>query len=148
MIPVTTIRGQANGKPATLEISGDTLTWRATRAGISPGPDNLATTIHDIKDVAWLEKKWSAGGLGLGALAVFWIASEDVVVGAIGLAIAGALVARTFTRPIRRLLILCGDRRLLLDVDADSAATARALAERIRHALLHGDGPLSPPTLP
>ena len=32
-------------------------------------------------------------------LAAFWIASEGVVVGAIGLAVALALVARTYTRP-------------------------------------------------
>lgn len=143
-----TIRGLAGGKPATLEISGDTLTWRATRTGPSPGPDNLVTTIHDVKDVAWLEKRWSAGGLGLGVFAGFWIASESVVIGAVGLAIAAALVARNLVRPTRRLLLLCGDRRLLLEVAPASADSAHDLAARIRHALVHGDAPASPPTLP
>lgn len=144
----TTIRGVAQGKPATLDVSGDTLTWRATRVGPSPGPDNLATTIHEVKDVAWLEKRWSAGGLGLGVLAGLWMATEGVVVGALALAVAAALVWRNLARPTRKLLVLCGDRRLLLDVDADSAAQARDLAARIRHTQLHGELPTSPPTLP
>ncbi len=144
----TTIRGVSQGKPATLDVSGDTLTWRATRTGLSPGPDNVATTIHDVKDVAWLEKRWSAGGLGLGVLACFWMATEGIVVGAIGLAVAALLVWRNLARPTRKLLLLCGDRRLLLDVAADSAAAARELTARIRHTQLHGDLPSSPPTLP
>ena len=145
---MTTIRGVSQDKPATLDVTGDTLTWRAIRPGPPPGPDNLATTIHDVKDVAWLEKRWSAGGLGLGALSAFWIASEGVVVGALGLAVALALVARTLARPTRRLLLLCGDRRLLLEVEAASAVDARDLVARIRHVILTGGAPASPPTLP
>ena len=145
---MTTIRGVSQDKPATLDVTGDTLTWRAIRPGPPPGSDNLATTIHDVKDVAWLEKRWSAGGLGLGALSAFWIASEGVVVGALGLAVALALVARTLARPTRRLLLLCGDRRLLLEVEAASAVDARDLVARIRHVILTGGAPASPPTLP
>ncbi len=145
---MTTIRGHANGLPATLDITGDTLTWRAMRVGASRGPDNVATTIHDIKDVAWIERRWSSAGLGLGVLSALWIASEGAVVGALGLVVAAALVARTYRRPTRRLLIACGDRRLALDVEAASAAHARELAARIHQALVGGGGPASTPTLP
>jgi hypothetical protein len=140
-----TIRGTAGGKPATLDVSGDTLTWRAQRDG---NRDNVATTIHEVRDVAWVEQRWSKAGLGVAVLAALWTASESVVGGALLFGAAAVLLARTFARPRRQLVLACGDRRLALDVEAASAADARELASRIRRVLASGRAPTSPPTLP
>jgi hypothetical protein len=142
---VVKIRGMSGGKPASLDVSTDTLTWRASRDGVA---DNVATTIHDVKEVAWYEKRWSGIGLAIALAGVLWSLGESMLIGAIMAAIGVALTIRVYTRPTRLLALACGDRRLILEVDADSADPARALAQRIQHVLDTSEAPESPPALP
>jgi len=141
------ITGNAYGRRATLEITGDTLMWRAQR-GAQRVAENIATTIHDVRDARWLDLAWSRGGMVLIALGALWAASEGLVAGLAVAAIGAAQVVWRRLRPRQFLVLDVGDRRLVLHVTSVSAAPARELAGRIQHALASGEPPSAPPLLP
>jgi len=141
------ITGHAYGRRATLEIAGDTLMWRAQR-GAQRIAENIATTVHDVRDARWRELAWSRGGAVLVGLGGLWAASEGILAGATAAAIGVVLVAWRRLRPRHFLLLDVGDRRLVLRVTGVSAATGRALASRIQRTLASGELPSSTPTLP
>ena len=141
------ITGHAYGRRATLEIAGDTLMWRAQR-GAQRIAENIATTVHDVRDARWRNLVWSGGGtllLGLGAM---WAASEGLATGVTISAIGAGLVIWRWLRPRQLLILDVGDRRLVMRVTSVSAAAARELAARIRRTLASGELPSATPTLP
>jgi hypothetical protein len=141
------ITGHAYGRRATLEITGDTLMWRAQR-GARRIAENIATTVHDVRNARWLDLAWSRGGGALIALGALWAASEGVAAGVITGAAGLALVIWRRLRPRQFLVLEVGDRRLVMRVTSVSAGSARALAVRIQRALATGEVPLATPTLP
>jgi hypothetical protein len=141
------ITGHAYGRRATLEITGDTLMWRAQR-GSRRIAENIATTVHDVRDVRWLDLAWSPGGMALLGLGAMWAASEGLVAGVSAAAAGLGLVVWRRLRPRHFLVLDVGDRRLTLRVTGVSAPAARALAGRIRRTLASGEAPLTTPTLP
>jgi hypothetical protein len=141
------ITGHAYGRRATLEITGDTLMWRAQR-GAPRIAENIATTVHDVRSARWRDLAWSRGGGALIGLGALWAASEGVVAGVATAAAGLALVIWRRLRPRQFFVLDVGDRRLVMRVTADSAAQARALALRIQRALETGEVPLATPTLP
>ena len=140
------ITGQAYGRRATLEVTGDTLMWRAQHGARSIA-ENIATTVHDVRSARWLRLAWSRGGGVLIALGVLWVISQSLV-GLASIAAGAALVVWRRLRPRQFLVLEVGDRRLVLRVAALSAAPARALAERIQRALASGEVPVATPMLP
>jgi hypothetical protein len=139
--------GRAYGRRATLEIAGDTLTWRAQR-GAANLAENIATTVHAVRGATWLDLRVSRGGLVLAALGAIWAASESVLQVALALAAGAALLVWRALAPRHYLVLDVGDRRLVLAATSASADAARALAARIQRALASGEAPLSTPTLP
>jgi hypothetical protein len=141
------ITGHAYGRRATLEIAGDTLMWRAQR-GAQRIAENIATTVHDVRDARWRHLAWSRGGIVLVGLGAIWAASEGLLAGVTTAAIGLGLVIWRRLRPRRFLVLDVGDRRLVMQVTGVSAAPGRALVSRIRHTLASGELPSSTPTLP
>jgi hypothetical protein len=143
------ITGSAYGRRATLEVNGNTLVWRATKGGLAPVPENIVTTVHEVRSARYVALRWSYAGLGLAALAGIWAAALDSpLVGAIG-ALAGAgLVGWRLTHPRYFLVLDIGDRRLVLRLALESISEARSIAGRIQNALASGEEPSSPPMLP
>jgi hypothetical protein len=141
------ITGHAYGQRATLEIVGDTLMWRAQR-GARRIAENIATTVHQVRDVRWIDLAWSRGGIVLLGLGAIWAASESLLAGAGAIAIGLGLVVWRRLRPRQFLVLDVGDRRLILRVTGVSAPSARELAVRIQRALTSGETPSSTPTLP
>ena len=137
------LTGRAYGHRATLELSGDTLTWRAQR-GSPPIAENIATTPHDVQAAQLVVRRWSVGGVLLSMISTMWMASESALVGAIPLAVGLALVVYRQLRPTRYLTLDLGTRLLVLRVQPSLAADAQALVERVARREL----PASPPTLP
>ncbi len=142
------IEGHAYGRRATLELTGDTLKWRAQRGAMSTAAENIVTTVHDVRDVRWLEQAWSLPGGVLGVLGGLWTYTEGLVWGALALGAAAALIAHRRLRPRRFLALDLGDRRLVMRVAPASAAGARAVVERIEGVLSSGELPATPPALP
>jgi len=137
------LTGRAYGHRATLELTGDTLTWRAQR-GSPPVAENIATTPHDVREARLVVRRWSIPGVLLGFISVMWMASESAVLGAIPLAVGLALIAIRQLRPTRYLMLDLGTRELVLRVAPALAPDAKLLVERVqRHEL-----PASPPSLP
>src|SRR3954466_106042 len=85
------ITGHAYGRRATLEITGDTLMWRAQR-GAERIAENIVTTVHDVRSARWRALAWSRGGGALIGLGALWAASEGVVAGGATAAAGLALV--------------------------------------------------------
>ncbi len=141
------ITGHAYGRRATLEIAGDTLMWRAQR-GARRIAENIATTIHDVRDARWRDRAWSRGGTVLLGLGAIWAASEGIVAGATAAAIGLGLVVWRRLRPRHVLVLDVGDRRLVMQVTGVSAGSGRELARRIQRALATGEAPQSTPILP
>jgi hypothetical protein len=141
------ITGHAYGRRATLEITGETLVWRAQR-GARATPENIATTMHDVHDARWVDQVWSRGGLALVGLGAFWAASEGLAAGLGAAAVGAALVVGRKLRPRHFLVLDVRDRRLILQVVSVSAPAARALAERIQRTIASGEPPRATPTLP
>jgi len=141
------ITGHAYGRRATLEITGETLMWRAQR-GTRRIAENIATTVHDVRDARWLDLAWSRGGFVLLGLGTIWAASETFASGLAAALAGAALIAWRRLRPRHFLVLDVGDRRLIMRVTAVSAPPARALASRIQHTLASGDPPSATPTLP
>lgn len=131
------ISGTAYGQRATLEISGDSLTWRARPVGELP--ENIATTVHDVSNSTWLEQRTSLPGLVLLGVGIVWTFTHGLVAGALAIAAGAALFAWRRSRPRRLLVLDLGNRRLVLTVDATSAPLARTLVRRIDGALDRGD---------
>jgi hypothetical protein len=142
------IAGQAYGHRATLELSQDTLTWRAHRGSLQKTAENIVTTVHDVRDVRWIEQSWSLPGGVLAILGLVWIFTEGVLWGAIALAAAVAMLVRRRVRPRLYLSLDLGARQLVMKVTVASAADARSLVERIERALATGELPATPPALP
>jgi hypothetical protein len=140
------ISGTAYGQRATLDISGDSLTWRARPIGELP--ENIATTVHDVSGGTWLEQRTSFPGLVLVGVGIVWTFTHGPIAGALAGAAGIALFAWRRSRPRRLLVLDLGNRRLVMNVDAPSAATARTLVERIDRALESGEMPATPPSLP
>jgi hypothetical protein len=141
------ISGTAYGRPATLEVTADTITWRAVR-GFTGVAENIVTTVHDVRFAAFLELRWSWAAAAIGALGALWLATEGPLIGILALATAVGLAAWRFAVPRRFLVLELGSTRLVMKVAAKSAGAARALADRIDHALASGEVPASPPMLP
>jgi hypothetical protein len=138
------ITGTAYGRPATIEVSGDTVAWRAR----PEAAENIVTTIHDIRFASWQVQRTSWVGIAFAALGGVWIVGDAYVVGAVVFVIAAVLIGLRFGQPRRRLVLEVGANQLVLDVDAGSSGPARALAARIDRAIASGELPASPPTLP
>jgi hypothetical protein len=142
------IAGHAYGRRATLEVNRDTLTWRAHRGALQATAENIVTTVHDLRDVRWVEQTWSVPGGILAVLGLLWTYTEGVAWGALALAIAAALIVRRRMRPRLFLALDLGDRSLVMKVAVASAPDARALVGRIERALATGELPATPPALP
>ncbi|HEU4731444.1 MAG TPA: hypothetical protein VFT22_26300 [Kofleriaceae bacterium] len=141
------ITGRAYGRRATLEVAGDTLMWRAQR-GARRLAENIATTVHDVRDARWHDLVWSGGGIVLLGLGGVWAASEGVVAGVTAAAVGAGLVIWRRLRPRHILVLDVGDRRLIMRVTGVSAPRARELAVRIQRTLASGEAPRVTPTLP
>jgi len=139
------ITGQAYQRPVSLQVNADTLTWRARR-GLEP--ENIATTVHDLRDVTWLAKRWSIGAAIIGALGGWWLAQGLFGLGGLSVAIGGVLCAWRWRHPRYWLGLDLGTRWLVMRVDPACADHARQLADRIQVRLLTGEVAASPPTLP
>lgn len=142
----TQIDGVAYGFAATLELAGDTLTWRARR-GLPPIAENIVTTIHEVRLARWVVGRTSWPGLAVAGVAGL-TALRAPVAGAVGLAAAAALVGWRLARPWRRLVLELPGTDLVLDVAAGSAAAATELVRRIERAIATGEAPARPPMLP
>ena len=129
------ITGRAYQRRATLEVRGETLAWRARRGQLTPVAENIATTCHEIRDVTWLEKRWSLGAVALAALATMWVIEGELAFGVTTAAAALGLVIWHRLRPRYWLGLDLGTRWLVLRVDRGAADEARALARRIEHHL-------------
>lgn len=140
------IAGEAYGQPATLDVSGDTLTWRARRG--QPDAENLVTTVHDLRDAHWFEQRWSLAGFAIAAIGASWAVTQDLLGGLVAFGLGAGLVGYRRARPRQLLVLDVGDRNLVMKVAPASAAHARALVERIGQAHASGDLPASPPSLP
>ncbi len=140
------ITGRAYGEPATLDICGEALTWRARPGGELP--ENIATTVHDVRDSHWIEQAVSLPGMVLLAVGGVWMYKYGLFEGAFAIAVGIALLVWRRMHPRRMLILDVGSRRLVMNVDAASAANARALVRRIDRAIESGEVPALPPTLP
>jgi len=144
----TVIEGQAYQHPATLEVLGDALTWRALRGQLAPVAENIVTTIHEVRDARWLDQRWSLLGALLGVLGALWLFTDSLAWALVALAAAAGLTWWRRTRPRRFLVLELADRRLVMRVSGASAAHRRALVERIDQARASGEQPAAPPALP
>lgn len=144
MVTVIKIEGMAYGRPATIEIAVDTLTWRAK----PDAAENIVTTIHDVRFATWRVQRTSWAGAGFAGLGVVWLLGDAYIVGCISFAIAAALLGQRLAKPRRRLVLEVGANQLVLEVDAGSSGAARALVARIDRAIASGELPESPPMLP
>jgi hypothetical protein len=138
------ITGTAYGRPASIEVTGDTVMWRAR----PEAAENIVTTIHDVRFASWQVQRTSWTGVAFAALGGVWIAGDAFIVGAVAFTIAAALIGMRLAQPRRRLVLEVGANQLVLDVDSGSGSAARALATRIDRAIASGELPASPPTLP
>jgi len=141
----TKITGIAYGRPASIEVTGDTVMWRAKP---DSAPENIVTTVHDIRFASWRHQRVSWIGLSFIALGVVWVLGDAYLVGGIAFAIAATLIGLRLARPRRRLVLEVGTNQLVLEVDGESASLARTLAVRVSRAITTGETPASPPTLP
>jgi hypothetical protein len=141
------IRGTAYGRAASLEIAGDTLRWRAVR-GFQPIAENIVTTVHDVRAAHWIVQRVSWIGILLAALGTVWLVRDSIVAGIVTLAAAVLFAGWRIAKPRRALVLELTGTRLVLVVEAASAGAARALAERIDHAIATGEVPSTPPMLP
>jgi hypothetical protein len=140
------ISGNAYGARATLEVSGEALTWRARPGGELP--ENICTSVHDVRDSHWIEQRISVPGMVLLGVGAVWIYMYGLIAGSLAIAAGIALLVWRHRRPRRLLILDVGSRRLVMNVDGSSAAYARALVARIDRAIETGEVPSSPPTLP
>jgi len=101
--------------------------------------ENIVTTISDVRDVRWIERRWSIGGLALALFAGLWTASEDPIVGIVLFGLAATLIAYRLARPQRWLVLELDGHRLALDVSPDAAPDARSLAGQIETLRKSGD---------
>jgi len=146
-LTATVITGTAYGRRATIEIAGDTLTWRAQR-GLSPVAENIVTTVHDVRLVQWLVLRHSWSGLVIGAIGGLIAISEGLIAGIAPVGVGAALLGWRFTHPRQYLVLDVGQSRLVIQVALASTDPARTLADRIDRAIATGEVPSSPPMLP
>jgi hypothetical protein len=143
-VQTSKITGMAYGRPASIEVTGDTLIWRAR----PEAAENIVTTVHDVRFASWQVHRTSWVGIGFGALGGVWIVGDGFIVGLLSVGVAAALVGWRLAQPHRRLVLEVGANQLVIEVDPASAGLARALAGRIDRAIVSGEVPTSPPTLP
>ena len=136
------IVGQAYGRRATLDLAGDTLTWRALR-GVA---ENIVTTVHDVKAPRFIELRWSRAGLAIAGIGAIVAAREGLWIGLATVVAALAFVVWRRMHPRYFLAFDVGDRRLIMKVEAASAEQARVLTDRIES--VSGEIPATPPMLP
>lgn len=149
MATTSRIEGRAYREPATLDISGDTLTWRAQVSSLGgTAPENVVTTVHDVRFARVVQLRWSRAGLAVAALGALWMIRESIVVGAVLVVTALGLFAWSWRRPRIFLLLELRDRQMIMKIDRTALPTARALVARIDHALASGELPETPPALP
>ena len=141
------ITGRAYGRRATLDVAGETLTWRAQR-GAQPVPENIVTTTHDVREAIWLDQRWSMAGCILAVLGAVWMVTESIPWGAAAIVFAFALVAWRHAHPRLFLVLDLGNHHLVMKVALTSAADGRELVARIDRVHASGEAPASPPTLP
>ncbi|MDQ3364181.1 MAG: hypothetical protein M3680_01960 [Myxococcota bacterium] len=141
------IKGRAYQRHATLEVAGETLTWRAQR-GLQPVAENIVTTVHDVRDAHWIAQRWSVPGAVLAGVGLVWTVTQGVAPGALAFVIGLLVVVWRRTHPHEYLILDVGDRRLVLQVEAPSSNPARDLVRRIDQVLASGEPPSSPPALP
>ena len=144
---MTEIRGIAYGRPASLEIDGDTLRWRAVR-GFRPIAENIVTTVHDVRVAHCIVQRVSWVGALLAAVGAVSLARDSILVGAIALATGVAVVGWRAVKPRRVLVLELAGTQLVLAVEAASAGATRSLTTRIAHAIATGEVPSTPPMLP
>lgn len=137
------LTGRAYGRQATLELTSDSLIWRASR-GDPPIAENIATTPHDVREARLITIRWSPPGFLLAAIGAVLISTETVIIGALVVAAGVALLAARLARPHRFLALDLGARTLALDVPPAGAADAQQIVDRCANP----DPPASPPTLP
>ncbi len=141
------VEGMADGRAVTLDLDGDTLMWRMAKTRRAPA-ENIVTTLHQVRDVRWIEARWSVPALGLivagGVLALFGLLRHAIIAWGVG----AALSLISVLRPRRMLLLDLGSRALALSVTPTTAPAARAIAARIRGILASGETPDAPPMLP
>lgn len=142
------LTGTAYQRRATLEIRGDSLMWRAQRGQVYSAPENIATSVHDVKNVMWLERRGTIGGAALAALGLLWVAYGHFAFGAVAFGLAVLYIAWRATHPARFLGLELGGRWFVLRVAPTSADEARTLVGRIERRLLTGESPERPPALP
>lgn len=144
---VEQVRGAAQGRFVTLDVDGDTLTWRM-KATPRAAAENIVTTLHQVRDATFESSRVSVAMLLLllaGAVVAF-LGEWFVAMGLGGVAVA--IGAQRALRPRRLLVLDLGTRLLSLDVASDSVGSARALVGRIAGILKSGETPSVPPTLP
>ncbi|MBA3391971.1 MAG: hypothetical protein H0T89_04965 [Deltaproteobacteria bacterium] len=146
MAEPTVITGLAYQRSATLEVTGDTLTWRAQRGAAQA--ENIVTTVHDVKDAHWIESRYSLPGGVLACCGIVWLFTHGVLAGAFAITVGAALFIWRRMHPRQFLVLDVGDRRLVLKVAAASAPLARTLVARIDRAIATGELPETPPSLP
>jgi hypothetical protein len=142
--PEAHITGRAYGRPASIEVTGTTVTWRAR----PDGAENIVTTIHEIAFARWHVQRTSWIGLTFAGLGVVWTLGAWYLVGGVAFAAALTLIARRVAQPRRLLVLEVGANQLELEVDAGSAAAAKQLVTRIERVIVSGETPSTPPTLP
>jgi hypothetical protein len=130
------IRGSARGRRVRLEVSGDTLIWRAA--------ENVATTIYEVKRAVWREHRISFVAIAIATLSFAWGQSATPLPAACGVAVASVVGVYRFWRPQRTIALVLADRVLRMEVDAASCGDARDLVARIERA----EPPAAPAALP
>lgn len=141
------VEGMADGRPVTLDLHGDTLMWRMPKSRRAPA-ENIVTTLHQVRDVKWIEARWSMPALGLILAGIVLLLLGMVRHAIIAWGVGAGLSAVSALRPRRMLLLDLGSRALALDVNPTTAPAARALTARIRGILASGETPDAPPMLP
>lgn len=139
------IEGWAYRERATLDISGDTLTWRASTGR---QPENIVTTVFDVRFARVAKLRVSRAALAITALGVLWMIRESVLVGAGVVAFAIALAVWRWLHPRLFLVLEVRDHQMVLKIEPAAVPGAQALVTRIERAIASGEVPDSPPALP
>lgn len=128
---MSTISGRAYGARATLEVSGEALTWRARRGDAK---ENIATTMHDVRAAHCTSTRLSLLGLALAAGGGAWVAVARDVPSLVALALGVAVMVARALVPRRVLRLELADRVLVLEPDDASLAAARRVVAHIGDA--------------
>lgn len=139
------IEGWAHRERASLAISGDTLTWRAT---LGKKPENIVTTVFDVRFARVARLRLSRVAFAICALGILWMVRESLLVGAALTGVAFAIAAWRWVHPRVFLVLEVTGHHLILQLDPPAVPAAQALVDRIERAIASGEAPGSPPALP